>query len=266
MVREAVEAGADIIVNSIHKTLASFTESAVLNLNSDRVTSQMIEDKLQAIESTSPSYLLMASLDINTSIIEEAGAELFGQWAESLEYFYREAAGIKGLKYMDRVSGFDWTKMNFGFGELGIMGAELERLLMDKYGIFIELFTGDLVMCMSGIGNTKEDVKRLVSALKEIAEEHSRKYIVKPLQVDELRMPSGCLELCDIPQIKKSVPLSEAEGLICAASIIPYPPGIPYICPGERITAEAIAYVRNLRSHGEKVIGVDERGCVLVGL
>ena len=54
--------------------------------------------------------------------------------------------------------------------------------------------------------------------------------------------------------------------MICAASIIPYPPGIPYICPGERITAEAIAYIRNLRIHGEKVIGVDERGCVLVGL
>lgn len=167
---------------------------------------------------------------------------------------------------MDRVSGFDWTKMNFGFGELGIMGSELERLLMEKYGIFIELFTGDLVMCMSGIGNTKEDVKHLVSALKEIAEEHSGKHIVKPAQVDVLRMPSGRPELCDIPQIRKSVPLSEAEGLICAASIIPYPPGIPYICPGERITAEAITYIRNLRIHGEKVIGVDERGCVLVGL
>lgn len=266
MPESAEEAGADIIVNSIHKTLASLTESAVLNLNSNRVDSKLLEDKLQAIESTSPSYLLMASLDINTSIIEEAGAELFGQWAESLEYFYREAAGIKGLKYIDRVSGFDWTKMNFGFGELGIMGDELERLLVEKYGIFIELFTGDLVMCMSGIGNTPEDVKHLVAALKEIAEEHSGKNIVKPAQVNGLRMPPGRLELCNIPQIRKSVPLSEAEGLICAASIIPYPPGIPYICPGERITAEAITYIRNLRIRGEKVIGVDERGCVLVGL
>ena len=155
--------------------------------------------------------------------------------------------------------------MNFSLGGLGRPGDELERLLMERYGIFIELFTGDLVMCMSGIGNRPEDIKRLVEALREIAEERRCAHAARLDKSEELKMPAGRFELCDIPRERKSVPLSEAEGLVCASSIIPYPPGIPYVCPGERLTAEAISYVHALRSRGEKVIGVDERGCILAG-
>lgn len=263
----AEEAGADLIVNSIHKTLASLTESALLNVNSDRIDLQVLEDRLQAVESTSPSYILMASLDINASIILEHGEQIFHEWAGALDYFYEKAPAIKGMRHIAKIPGMDWTKMNFSFGDIGLAGDELENILLNEYGIFIELFTGDLVMCMSGIGNTRSDVEKLVNALTEIALTRGGEKVKNDRlrKNEELKQPVVKAELCDIPKTKRSVRIEDAEGCIAASSVIPYPPGIPFLCPGERITAEAITYVKALRKRGEKVIGVSADGEILVG-
>ncbi|MGN0702825.1 MAG: aminotransferase class I/II-fold pyridoxal phosphate-dependent enzyme [Lentihominibacter sp.] len=261
----AEEAGADLIVNSIHKTLASLTESALLNVNSDRVDLQLLEDKLQAIESTSPSYVLMSSLDINASIIFESGERLFKQWAEALDYFYTSANNIEGLRFIEDIPGLDRTKINFSLGDKGIMGDELEQILMKEYGIYIELFTGELVMCMTGIGNTYLDIKKLIDALDEIAK--NRRYLNTENSIKKRNVfkQNTKPELYDVPVVKKKVKLKDSEGLICASSIIPYPPGIPFICPGEKITAESIEYIKEMRNLGEKVIGVTEDGEIFVG-
>lgn len=266
--RSAEELGADLVVNSIHKTLASFTQSAVLNLNSDRVDRYVLEDKLQAIQSTSPSYLLMSSLDINASILEEHGAELMARWKEGLEYFYGEAADIDGLKVMSRIAGLDKTKINLDMSALGISGGELEILLME-HGIYSELITGNILMCMSGIGNTKKDFEKLIQALREIASGRSREKESDRTAVQKNPQSSiGAFaksEISEIPEIKTRVPLADSEGLICASSVIPYPPGIPLVCPGEKFTGELIRYIQFLREHGEKVIGLNELGEVFVG-
>jgi lysine decarboxylase len=265
MPKSAGNSGADIVITSIHKTLASLTQSALLNLNSDRVDQYMLEDKLQCIESTSPSYILMTSLDINASIIEEHGELLFGEWAANLDYFYEKARNIKGLKVMEGLESLDRTKLNFSLGEVGVRGNRLEEVLIEKYGIFIELYTGDLVMCMTGIGNTREHLAKLVDALAAIAAEYGSVGAAGPAkEAPKLIVPKQA-ELFDIPIYKKTVPLAEAEGLICASSIIPYPPGIPLVCPGEKLDAETIAYIIKLREFGEKVIGVNELSEVFVG-
>ena len=283
MPKSAGGSGADVVIKSIHKTLASFTQSAVLSVYSDRVDPYLLEDKLQCIESTSPSYILMSSLDINASIIEEHGQQVFTEWAENLNYFYENAKKIEGLKIMDKMDGFDWTKLNFSLGELGMNGAELEKVLTGKYGIFIELYTGDVVMCMTGIGNTKDHMVKLTDALAEIAAERRADAaagtgaVGKKLSGTEgaatdkatqklvrLIVPKQA-ELFEIPKYKKRVPLSEAAGQICASSIIPYPPGIPLVCPGEKLDAETVEYIKTLRAFGEKVIGVNEQGEIFVG-
>ncbi len=266
--RSAEELGADLVVNSIHKTLASFTQSAVLNLNSDRVDRYVLEDKLQAIQSTSPSYLLMSSLDINASILEEHGAELMARWKEGLEYFYGEAAGIKGLKVMSRIAGLDKTKINLDMSALGLSGGELEILLME-HGIYSELITGNILMCMSGVGNTRRDFEKLIQALGEIASSRSCVKESNLAAVKNSHQSSICAfarsEISEIPEIKTRVPLTDSKGLICASSVIPYPPGIPLVCPGEKFTDELIRYIQFLREHGEKVIGLNELGEVFVG-
>lgn len=263
--KSAEESGADIVINSIHKTLASFTESALLNVLSHRVDLDVLEDKLQAVQTTSPSYLLMASLDINAAIIEDYGPTLFSQWADNLNYFYQKAAETPKLSYMARGKSFDWSKMNFSLGKLGISGGELEQILIKEYGIFIELYTGSWVMCMSGIGNSGEDMERLISALRKIAQRTPAGPSSLAATEKEVKVPLIPQTMREIPRTKVRVPLARAADKTCASSIIPYPPGIPFICPGEVITREAAAYIRSLRDQGEKVIGVNDRGEIFVG-
>ncbi|HJJ78808.1 MAG TPA: hypothetical protein O0X62_03495, partial [Methanocorpusculum sp.] len=253
--------GADVAVNSIHKTLASFTQSAALTFNSDTLDHYVLEDKLQMIQSTSPSYILMGSLDINADIIKNHKEEAFSAWHDALVYFYDEAKKIEGLEVI-RNEKLDFTKINLDMSAYGLSGSELEHLLMEK-GIYAELTTGNILMCMTGIGNTKEHMERLLEALKEIADSRTKVEGKKqtPPAVLEARF-----ELCAVPSKKERVPLENGAGRICASSIIPYPPGIPFICPGERITEEVITYIKALREAGEKVIGVNAEGEIIVGV
>ena len=313
----AEAAGADIVINSIHKTLGSFTQSAVLNLNSERVDRYILEDKLQAIQSTSPSYLLMSSLEINARLLEDHGESLIDDWNRNLDFAYEELVQIPGLGVIGAptaqgtaaesleqpvsvLANLDRSKINLDTTEWGITASELEEMLMEK-GIFSELTTGNILMLMTGIGNKRSDFERLVAALKEI---HAGLEIREQLTANSAnigilgtetpaaasagadqgnlaaatetaqgqaapahnagRLP-GRKEIYPMPKKKKRVKLEDAAGCICASSIIPYPPGIPLICPGEKMDAEDLAYVAQLRANGEKVIGINELGEVTVG-
>ncbi|MBR5315607.1 MAG: aminotransferase class V-fold PLP-dependent enzyme [Firmicutes bacterium] len=261
----ADDLGADIVIQSTHKTLASYTQSAIVNLCTDRVDKYLFEDKLQLIESTSPSYLLMASLDINADLLEEKGAELIQAWEKNLQWFYEASAELEGLRVMAHPM-LDHTKINLDMSAYGIDGLELEELLNEK-AIYPELVTGNIVMCMTGIGNRRCDYERLLDALKEIAEERG---LCQKTDQHESISSNQSLTMkkmiqVDIPTAKESVPMKDAAGRVCAASIIPYPPGIPIICPGEIIDEEILAYCGDLRARGEKVMGIDDKGRVLVG-
>lgn len=258
--QSAEEQGADMVINSIHKTLASWTQTAILNVCSERVDLNMLEDSLQMIESSSPSYPMMATLDINAELLCSKGGELMRQWSEGIDFFYEQAKKIKGLVLMESES-LDRTKLNIDMSAYGIDGNELERLLMEK-GIFIELVTGNIVMCMSGIGNRRSDFERLLEALQQIAAERSLGPACRRKQPKAL---TERLKITQLPKEKLYVPLSEAENRICALSIIPYPPGIPIACPGELLSAELLRYVKSCIDEGEKVIGVTADGKVAVG-
>ena len=261
----AEEQGADIVINSIHKTLASFTQSALLNLCSDRVNPFLLEDKLQTIESSSPSYPMMATLDINADLLENAGERLIRRWADNLDYFYAEAGKIPGLSVL-MPKNLDRTKLNIDMSAYGINGNQLEEMLMER-DIFIELVTGNIVMCMTGIGNTRRDYERLLEALSEIAAQQ-RGAAEKRGEFKKAEQPqvlTRILEQRAVPVEKEFVPLKEAAGRVCASSIIPYPPGIPIVCPGEVIDEDVLEYIRERREAGEKVIGLTAEGTVCVG-
>lgn len=261
----AEEQGADIVINSIHKTLASFTQSALLNLCSDRVNPFLLEDKLQTIESSSPSYPMMATLDINADLLENCGERLIRRWANNLDYFYADACKIPGLSVL-MPKNLDRTKLNIDMSAYGINGNQLEEMLMER-DIFIELVTGNIVMCMTGIGNTRRDYERLLEALSEIAAQQ-RGTAEKRGEFKKAEQPqvlTRILEQRAVPVEKVFVPLKEAAGRVCASSIIPYPPGIPIVCPGEVIDEDVLEYIRERREAGEKVIGLTAEGTVCVG-
>lgn len=262
--KSADDLGADIVIQSTHKTLASFTQSAIVNLCTDRVDKYLFEDKLQLIESTSPSYLLMASLDLNADLLEAYGQDLIDAWEGHIRWFYEEAVSVEGLRVMAHPM-LDHTKINLDMSAYGIDGLELEEMLNER-DIFPELVTGNIVMCMTGIGNKQCDYERLLEALKEIAatrelrEEEGQAGAPATQKVTMKRLLQTA-----IPTAKESVPMEDAAGRVCAASIIPYPPGIPIICPGEIIDQEVLDYCAELRARGEKVMGIDDKGRVLVG-
>ncbi len=260
MPKSAEMSGADIVVGSTHKTLASMTQSAVLNLCSDRVDRYALEDKLQAVQSTSPSYILMSSLDINAEILENHGKKLMNEWRENLDRFYSEASKINGLDIM-KAATMDDTKINLDMSACGITGRQLEKLLIQK-NIYTELNTGDILMCMTGIGNTRGDFEKLCAALGEIAAEHQT--AEKSRTRNRTLLPEGG-RMHPLPKYREYVSLEDAAGRVCAGSVIPYPPGIPLVCPGEEISTQVCEYIGMLRETGEKVIGVNDRNMVLVG-
>jgi len=262
--KSAEESGADIVVNSTHKTLLSFTQSAVLNLNSSRISRLALEDKLQCIQSTSPSYLLMASLSINAEILKNHGSELMHQWSDFIDYTYENAPSVRDLSLFDRTPDLDATKINFSFRHGYLPGNVIEDYLMERHHIFIELYTGNTVMCMTGLGNTRKDMEALLSALSDFRSGPGACPVAAPGR-QAGRKITGPAETFPIPVKKRWSPLKDSTGLICAASLIPYPPGIPLVCPGERITADAVAYVTELRRRGEKVMGVSPSHEILVG-
>ena len=143
----------------------------------------------------------------------------------------------------------------------GINGNELEELLMEK-GVFLELVTGNIIMCMSGIGNRRCDYERLIEGLKAIAAERKLSGKHRMQQPEAL---TEKLERTELPKEKLYVPIAEAAGRVCATSIIPYPPGVPIACPGEILTAEVLEYVKARRAADEKVIGITADGKVAVG-
>lgn len=256
----AEASGADLVINSIHKTLASFTQTALLNVCSDRVDKYDLEDRLQAIESSSPSYPMMASLDMNADLLEQHGGQLMKDWADSLAWFYETAEKeVPGLRIM-RHAMLDTTKVNLDMSAYGLNANELEELLMEK-GIFVELVTGNILMCMTGIGNKRCDFERLMDALREIAA--GREIIeTKP---EQPKAVTASLKMTAVPVRKERIRLEDAAGRVCASSVIPYPPGIPIVCPGEIFDEDVIAYIAARRQAEEKVIGVDELGRVAVG-
>lgn len=256
----AEDSGADIVINSTHKTLGSFTQTAVMNVCSERVNRAVLEDKLQILQSSSPSYPLMASLDINADLLIEKGDTLIRRWSDDLKWFYEEAEKVP---YLDIMKGenLDATKINIDMSAYGVNGNELEEFLMDR-GIFIELVAGNMIMCMTGIGNKRQDYVRLLDALKELASLRATVGSQKKKQPEAL---SKRLSWHGAPVQKEYVALGEAAGRVCASSVIPYPPGIPIVCSGEIIDEDIVAYIKERRLNKEKVIGVTSDMKVAVG-
>ena len=179
MPEPAEECGADIVIDSTHKTMASFTQSAVVHIFGERVDWDRFGETLLMLESTSPSYVLMDSLAVNADIMEAHGKELAGSWRSDLDFFYSRAAEINGINVLTReavraasaenVSDLDETKIVIDFKESGIDGEEAERLLIE-HGVFPEFHTGSVVMCLTGIGNERKDYEVLLEALRDIAD------------------------------------------------------------------------------------------------
>lgn len=256
----AMQAGADMAAVSMHKTGGSLTQSSFL-LCGKQVHGGYARQVINLTQTTSGSYLLLSSLDIARKNLSLHGKEMFAQTLELAAYAREEINKLGGYYAFskeivdgDVVYDFDCTKLSVYTRDIGLAGIEVYDILRDEYGIQIEF--GDIgnILAIISAGDRRLEIERLISALSEIKRLHA---------TDK----AGMLEHEYItPQVvlapqqafyshKQSVPMEQSGGTVCGEFVMCYPPGIPILAPGERITDEILEYIAYAK----------EKGCFLTG-
>lgn len=256
----AMDAGADMAAVSMHKSGGSLTQSSIL-LTGKNVNWEYVSQIINLTQTTSASYLLMASLDISRRNLVLRGRESFARVGEMAEYAREEINSIGGFYAYgkDLINGgsvydFDVTKLSVYTRDIGLAGIEVYDLLRDEYDIQIEL--GDIanILAYLSIGDRIQDIERLVGALADIKRLYS-KDPAKMLNTEYINPKVLVSPQAAFYAEKKSYPLRKTEGKICGEFVMCYPPGIPILAPGEMITRELIEYI----------IYAKEKGCSMQG-
>ena len=256
----AMAAGADMAAVSMHKSGGSLTQSSLL-LTGKNVNPGYVRQIINLTQTTSGSYLLMSSLDISRRNLALRGKKIFKQVQDLAEYAREEINAIgdydafgKELIDGDAVFDFDPTKLSVHTLDVGLAGIQVYDMLRDEYDIQIEF--GDLgnILAYLSIGDRVQEVERLVSALAEIR----RRFRGDPsgLMTQEYIEPivvASPQEAFYAP--KKSLPIMETEGFICSEFVMCYPPGIPILAPGEKITSDILKYISYAHEKGCQMTG-----------
>ena len=256
----AMAAGADMAAASMHKSGGSLTQSSIL-LTGPAVSEGHVRQIINLTQTTSGSYLLLSSLDISRRNLALRGRETFAQVVQMAEYARQEINKIGGyyafsreLVNGDSIFDFDVTKLAVNTLDIGLAGIEVYDLLRDEYDIQIEF--GDLgnMLAYVSIGDRLRDIERLVSALAEIRRRFGRS------STGMMRQEYIEPQVVATPQqafyaAKESLPIAQTDGRVCAEFVMCYPPGIPVLTPGERITAQILDYIAYAK----------EKGCSLTG-
>lgn len=256
----AMAAGADMAAVSMHKSGGSLTQSSLL-LTGKNVNPGYVRQIINLTQTTSGSYLLMSSLDISRRNLALRGKKIFKQVQDLAEYAREEINAIgdydafgKELIDGDAVFDFDPTKLSVHTLDVGLAGIQVYDMLRDEYDIQIEF--GDLgnILAYLSIGDRVQEVERLVSALAEIR----RRFKGDPsgLMTQEYIEPivvASPQEAFYAP--KKSLPIMETEGFICSEFVMCYPPGIPILAPGEKITSDILKYISYAHEKGCQMTG-----------
>lgn len=248
----AVSKGADIVIQSLHKTLPSFTQSAVLHICTEFGGKFPVQRYLSIFQSSSPSYILMAGIDRCFDILQNDGAKLFELYENRLKKFYSSMEKLKVIKILpeEYPKGFirDMGKIVIDLSSSSLTGGEFSQLLLKKYKIQLEMASSCYAIAMTSICDTDEGFERLKEALTEIdsllsKSENTRHFSPLPEKIETVLKISEALSASS-----KAVPISEADGKISGEFIYAYPPGIPIIAPGERFTHKVLSSIDELLS------------------
>lgn len=259
----AMAAGADMASVSMHKSGGSLTQSSLL-LIGPNVHEGHVRQIINLTQTTSGSYLLMSSLDISRRNLVLRGREVFSKVIGMAEYAREEINAIGGYYAFGKelingnsIFDFDPTKLSVHTRDIGLAGIEVYDILRDEYDIQIEF--GDIgnILAYLSIGDRPQELERLVSALADIRRRYQRDSsgLLSQEYIDPVVVTS--------PQEafyakKKSVPLRESVGCVCNEFVMCYPPGIPILAPGERITAEILDYIEYAKIKGCSMTGPED--------
>ena len=251
----AMEAGADMSAVSMHKSGGSLTQSSLLLLGPN-VDADYVRQIINLTQTTSASYLLMSSLDISRRNLALHGKESFAKVMEMAQYARDEINELgdyyaygKELVNGTSIYDYDVTKLSVYTRDLGLAGIEVYDILRDEYDIQIEF--GDIgnILAYISIGDRIQDIERLVGAVEDIRRLYKRDKT--GMLADEYIIP----EVVVAPKAafyapKETLPIARTEGRICGEFVMCYPPGIPILAPGERITRDILEYIEYAKRKG----------------
>ena len=269
----AVAAGADLVAQSTHKTQGSLTQSAMLHLSGNLVSRSRVEACLKLVQSTSPSYPLMVSLDGTRHLMAADGRNLMARAANLAHALRKSLLSVPGIEVYhcgtdgdpaEALPGFDPCRVVFSAKSRGISGHQLQEELFRRH-ITTEMADSDYVVAVVTHANTEQEIRRLCEAAREIAQKSAsspgRHAYAEDLCYTEADVPETIMRPRDAffaPQ--EPVLLEEAAGRVAGEMAAPYPPGIPLIYPGERMTEEICRRLAWCRACGIPVHGPADPG------
>ncbi|HLG22445.1 MAG TPA: aminotransferase class I/II-fold pyridoxal phosphate-dependent enzyme, partial [Candidatus Manganitrophaceae bacterium] len=267
----AIEAGADLAVQSTHKIIGGMTQASMLHAKSARVDMTTLATVLRFVQSTSPSYILMASLDLARMQMATEGQKLLDKAIKLAAEARGKINRIPGLFCFDKqmvsnplfaqMGDFDVTKLTITVKDLGLTGYQASQILNNRYHIQVEMADPLNVLVIVSIGDRRDDLNRLVDALREMSKEYHGK-----------SGPTGWLAEVGLPPFGEStgitpreaffkdyryISLDDACGEISSEIVTVYPPGIPLLIPGEIVTQEVLDYIRKMDKLGATVDGLN---------
>ena len=267
----ALKLGADVVIQSFHKTLPSLTQTAVLHVGRDaQVDEERIRRFLGIYQSSSPSYIFMASLDACVDFLDGKCEEAFELYVERLQKFREELKPLQHLQIL-RTEHYDISKVVISTANANITSPELADRLRKEYHLEMEMTGGTYVLAMTTVADTQEGLDRLKAALLEIDGQLEAKTAV-----------SGSIEISgELPRLEQyftpqeaadreedgeaeEIPWKESEGHISLEYAYLYPPGSPVIVPGERISREAVELLCYYETQNLQIEGIQTEGKIKV--
>jgi lysine decarboxylase len=269
---DALSAGADLVISSTHKIVGSLTQSAMLHLGREAqrfLDESVVDRSVTLVESTSPSALLSGSLDAARRHVAVRGRELLANVVGVLEQVREDVRRLPGVDVLDRrlagrpgVHDWDPVRVAIDVRETGMSGYELARLMRERDDVNFELAGENVLVAVFGACEpAADDGRRLVESLAhaieqlDATEDRQRRPLAPP-------PPWGPLEMTPREAFfgpQRTVPIAEAAGRIAAESLAAYPPGVPNVLPGERLTPETLSYIQETLRHGGALRGATDR-------
>jgi len=257
----AVAAGADLVVQSLHKTLPALTQTALLHVNGSLVSLDRVRTNFKMLQTSSPSFLLLSSVDQCIGALEEQADELFSALQQNLLQFYEKTKGLKQLHVIhpaEYAGSYDPSRIVVTTPDT-LTGLQLAERLKQDFGIELEASAPRHIIAITGIADTEETFERFAKALLEIDADLTLKQATKHTTNSCFRYPAIPEAVYDSHAVEtsptESLPYPSCEGRISAEFLYLYPPGIPMLVPGECISAELLSCIGQLLENGFSLYG-----------
>lgn len=267
--QSSIKLGADICIQSAHKTLPALTQSAYMHVRGPRIDMGKLRFNLAMLQTSSPSYILMAFLDIAREIMQKEGGPRLDNLVGNLTIFINDLHSNTSLcaltqDALPRDVENDITRLVINTRSSGLTGYEAEKLLRKSFNTYIEMSDSQNIVLISTIADDVISFSKLYTAMREIDRQGRYNMPLKKQKINTLHIPRVIMTPCETYYAKKeTIRLYDSCGRVCAGVITPYPPGIPILYPGEVFEEHTIEYLKSIISDGGNITGITD-GCVEV--